>query len=235
MSDALTSLPEGQPAPPGPWADLPFFVDDYPRIAAALSAETRQILPPASQRFAALAACAPEATRVVILGQDPYPTPGHAHGLAFSAEPHVRPLPRSLGNIYKEMQADLGGCPDNADLRFLAAQGVLLLNTALSVPAGEAGAHAKLGWSRLTQQVLERLSDRPRAFLLWGKPAQGFARYVAGDDHLIVMSPHPSPLSARRGFFGSRPFSSVNKWLRARGEGEIDWTGARSATEGAQR
>ena len=92
----------------------------------------------------------------------------------------MRPLPRSLGNIYKEMQADLGGCPDNADLRFLAAQGVLLLNTALSVPAGEAGAHAKLGWSRLTQQALERLSDRPRAFLLWGNLRRGLRVVLPG-------------------------------------------------------
>lgn len=224
---------DAQPAPPPAWAHLPFFATDYPRIAAALAAETRQILPPAPQRFAALDACAPDAVRVVILGQDPYPTPGHAHGLAFSAEPHVRPLPRSLTNIYKEMQEDLGACPPDADLRFLAAQGVLLLNTALSVPAGEAGAHAKLGWSALTAQVLAALSDRPRAFLLWGKPAQGYARYIAGTGHLQIASAHPSPLSARRGFFGSRPFSKVNAWLRARGETEIDWTGTGSAQEGA--
>lgn len=227
------SLPEGQPAPPPAWADLPFFAESYPGIATTLAAETRQILPPAPQRFAALDACPPEAVRVVILGQDPYPTPGHAHGLAFSAEPHVRPLPRSLGNIYKEMVEDLGSCPADADLRFLAAQGVLLLNTALSVPAGEAGAHARLGWSQLTAEVMARLSDRPRAFLLWGKPAQSYQRYIAGQDHLVLASPHPSPLSARRGFFGSRPFSKVNNWLRARGETEINWTGQGSAQKGA--
>ncbi|MBR9764014.1 MAG: uracil-DNA glycosylase [Rhodobacteraceae bacterium] len=227
------SRPDSQPAAPAAWADLPFFTESYPAIAQALAGEKRQILPPAPQRFAALDACPPEAVRVVILGQDPYPTPGHAHGLAFSAEPHVRPLPRSLGNIYKEMVEDLGACPEDADLRFLAAQGVLLLNTALSVPAGEAGAHAKLGWSALTAQVMARLSDRPRAFLLWGKPAQSYARYIAGEDHLLVSSPHPSPLSARRGFFGSRPFSKVNKWLRARGETEINWTGQGSGQKGA--
>ncbi|MBT9384475.1 uracil-DNA glycosylase [Pseudooceanicola sp. CBS1P-1] len=219
MSEAL---------PPAAWADLPFFATHYPKIRAALEAETRQILPPAPQRFAALEAASPDDVRVVILGQDPYPTPGHAHGLAFSAEAEVRPLPRSLGNIYKEMQEDLGAAPPNADLRFWAEQGVLLLNTALSVPAGEAGAHAKLGWSVLTAQVLERLSDRPRAFLLWGRPAQGFAKHLhapsSGRDHLILASAHPSPLSARRGFFGSRPFSKVNEWLKAGGDMPINWT-----------
>ncbi len=210
--------------PPEAWAGLPFFHDDLPRIEAALAAETRQILPPAPQVFAALDACTPEDVRVVILGQDPYPTPGHAHGLAFSAEPEVRPLPRSLGNIYKELEAEFGACPPTADLRFWAAQGVLLLNTALTVPAGSAGAHAKLGWSRLTAQVLETLSETPRAFILWGNHAQGFAKHITGADHLILRSAHPSPLSARRGFFGSRPFSRVNDWLIARGDTPINWT-----------
>jgi uracil-DNA glycosylase len=209
---------------PADWAHLPFFSQDYPRIAAALAAETRQILPPAAQRFAALDLTPPEAVRVVILGQDPYPTPGHAHGLAFSAEPEVRPLPRSLSNIYKEMQADLGACPPNADLRFLARQGVLLLNTALSVPAGAANAHAKLGWRALTRQVLESLNDRPRAYLLWGKPAQAYAPLITAPDALILSSPHPSPLSAHRGFFGTRPFSTVNNWLTGKGENAINWT-----------
>lgn len=207
--------------PPG-WDDLPFFSEHYP----AIDATTRgpDILPPAHQRFAALEACPPDSVRVVILGQDPYPTPGHAHGLAFSVEPDVRPLPRSLTNIFKEMQEDIGQVPVNGDLRGWARQGVLLLNTALSVPAGQAGGHAKLGWSRLTRQVLDRLSDRPRAFILWGGHAQGFGDAIRGDAHLILRSAHPSPLSARRGFFGSRPFSSVNNWLTSRGETPIDWT-----------
>lgn len=206
------------------WGNLPFFANDYPAIAAQL--QGANILPPAAQRFAALDLCPPAKTRVVILGQDPYPTPGHAHGLAFSVEPDVQPLPRSLGNIYREMRDDLGSAPENGDLRFWASQGVLLLNSALSVPAGQAGAHAKIGWSALTQQVLERLSDRPRAFVLWGAHAQGFGAHIHGGDHLIVRSPHPSPLSARRGFFGSRPFSLVNNWLRSQGETPIDWIGA---------
>ncbi|MEC9105347.1 MAG: uracil-DNA glycosylase, partial [Pseudomonadota bacterium] len=107
-----------------------------------------------------------------------------------------------------------------------ARQGVLLLNSSLSVPAGQAGAHATLGWSALTRQVLARLSDRPRAFVLWGGHAQKFRDAITGDDHLILASAHPSPLSARRGFFGSRPFSSVNNWLRTQGDTPIDWIGS---------
>ena len=211
--------------PPAAWAHLPFFTRDFPRIEAALAAETRHILPPEPQRFAALAATAPDDVRGVILGQDPYPTPGHAHGFAFSVEPDVRPLPRSLSNIHEEMKSDLGACPADGDLRFWADQGVLLLNTALTVPAGDAGGHARLGWSRLTEEVVAELSDRPRAFLLWGNHAQKFERFIEVGDHLILKSPHPSPLSARRGFFGSRPFSQINDWLIAKGERPIDWTG----------
>ncbi|MBT54641.1 MAG: uracil-DNA glycosylase [Mameliella sp.] len=212
------------PTPPKNWQHLPFFAQELPRIAAHLAQRDAQVLPPAPQIFAALEACPPQATRVVILGQDPYPTPGHAHGLAFSVEPDVRPLPRSLTNIYKEMQEDLGAIPPNGDLRFWAEQGVLLLNTALTVEAGKAGVHAKLGWSRLTEQVLAALSDQPRAFLLWGAHAQGFAKHITGPDHLILTSPHPSPLSARRGFFGSRPFSRINDWLKDGGQTPINWT-----------
>ena len=201
-------------APP-PWSHLPFFAEALPGIAARLEQDPREILPPPHQIFAALTACPPDTVRVVILGQDPYPTPGHAHGLAFSVEPEVRPLPRSLGNIYKELHEEFGATPPNGDLRFWADQGVLLLNTALSVPAGEAGAHARLGWSRLTGEVLTALSARPRAFVLWGKHAQSFEPHITA---------HPSPLSARRGFFGSRPFSRVNDWLIARGDTPINWT-----------
>jgi uracil-DNA glycosylase len=209
---------------PVSWSHLPFFTETWPGIKSALHDDPRTILPPAHQRFAALEACTPEQTRVVILGQDPYPTPGHAHGLAFSAEPNVRPLPRSLTNIYKELQSDLGGFPPDADLRFWATQGVLLLNTALSVPARASGAHAKLGWSNLTRQVLEFLSARPRAFILWGAHAQGFEKHIMGDHHLILTSAHPSPMSARRGLFGSRPFSRVNDWLTANAQTPINWT-----------
>lgn len=207
----------------GAWGVLPFFAEYLPALTETLSADPRQILPPAHQVFAALELTQPEATRVVILGQDPYPTPGHAHGLAFSAEADTRPLPRSLSNIYKEMQEDIGDCPTDADLRFLAHQGVLLLNTTLSVAAGEAGAHAKLGWDRLTAQILNHLGNSPRAYLLWGAHAQKVANPVSAQGNLKIETAHPSPLSARRGFFGSRPFSRVNNWLEYRGETPIDW------------
>jgi uracil-DNA glycosylase len=208
----------------GAWNALPFFRDHLPGIAGALEADPRPILPDSGQVFAALELTQPEDVRVVILGQDPYPTPGHAHGLAVSAEPDVRPLPRSLANIYREMQEDLGAAPPNADLRFWARQGVLLLNAVLTVPAGNANGHKALGWQRLTAQVLARLADAPRAFLLWGRQAQDAAREIDGARHLKIETPHPSPLSARRGFFGSRPFSRTNDWLRARGHAPINWT-----------
>ena len=210
--------------PPEAWADLPFFAADWPRVRAVLAAETRPVLPPAERVFAALDACPPEAVRVVILGQDPYPTPGHADGLAFSVAPGVA-LPRSLANVFAEMESDLGCRPAGGDLSGWARQGVLLLNACLTVPAGEANGHRRLGWQELTAQVLDRASRRPTAFLLWGRPAQAQSRHIRRGDHLMVESPHPSPLSARTGFFGSRPFSRVNAWLAARGEAPIDWCG----------
>lgn len=208
----------------GAWGELPFFTTDWPRICAQLSADPRQILPPPPQVFRALAAVQPQDVKVVILGQDPYPTPGHAHGLAFSAEADVRPLPRSLGNIFKEMNSDLGAAPLTADLGFWADQGVLLLNTILTVPAGDAKGHDKLGWQILTQQVLDRLADTPRAYLLWGAGAHKAAQSVDAAKNLKIETAHPSPLSARRGFFGSQPFSRVNVWLQARGAQAINWT-----------
>lgn len=209
---------------PPSWAHLRFFSRDWPDLAARLAADPRVILPPADQRFAALALTAPVDTKVVILGQDPYPTPGHAHGLAFSVTPDVRPLPRSLSNIFKELQADLDASPETGDLRPWARQGVLLLNTCLSVPAGEAGGHARLGWQGLAEEVLAEVSGHPTAFVLWGAQAQALKRHIAGAGHLILQSPHPSPLSARRGFFGSRPFSRVNDWLAEQGVPPIDWS-----------
>lgn len=208
----------------GCWAELPFFADEWPGIAERLAAEPREVLPPAPQIFAALEHIQPDAVDVVILGQDPYPTPGHAHGYAFSAEPDVRPIPRSLVNIFKELHDDLGASPQDPDLRFWADQGVLLLNSVLTVPAGDPNGHAKLGWQKLTTQVLTRLSDRPRAYLLWGAHAQKAAAQVDPLQNLKIETPHPSPLSARRGFFGSRPFSRVNDWLQRQGKPGIHWT-----------
>jgi uracil-DNA glycosylase len=208
---------------PEGWGDLPFFTEAWPEIAARLAADPRQVLPPEPMRFRALEAVAPDDVRVVILGQDPYPTAGHADGLAFSVASGTAP-PRSLKNIFQELEDDLGVRRERGDLSDWAGQGVLLLNTALSTPEGEAGGHARLGWRRLVEEVLTRLSDDPRAFVLWGNHAQGFRPFISGVDHLILPSAHPSPLSARRGFFGSRPFSRVNAWLVSRGERPIRWT-----------
>lgn len=209
--------------PPKPWAHLPFFRDDWPAIAARLAA-TPDWLPGPDRLFAALDAVAPHQVRVVILGQDPYPTPGHANGLAFSVNPQVA-LPRSLANIYTELRADLGAAPADGDLSGWADQGVLLLNTALSVPAGDAGAHARWGWGRLARQaVAEAQTHGPVAFLLWGAHAQKALAGLPRPDDMTIATAHPSPLSARRGFFGSRPFSRINDWLKAHGRPAINWT-----------
>ncbi|SHH78393.1 uracil-DNA glycosylase [Marivita hallyeonensis] len=210
--------------PPPAWSDLPFFRETLPDIQTALADDTGLVLPPPEQVFAALERNAPEDVRVVILGQDPYPTPGHAHGLAFSVDPHVAPLPRSLINIFKELSEDIGPAPPNGDLRFWADQGVLLLNDVLTVPVGAARGHRRLGWQTLVPQVLDRLADAPRAFVLWGNDARAHSPRLDGHGHLVLESAHPSPLSARRGFFGSRPFSKVNAWLKEQGQPPINWT-----------
>jgi len=205
------------------WGHLPFFAQGWPGIAERLAADPGQVLPPAAQRFAALALTPCAAVRVVILGQDPYPTPGHANGLAFSVAPGVA-LPRSLANIYREMQDDLGARPADGDLSHWARQGVLLLNTALSVPAGAAGAHARWGWDRLAAEVLAEVSARrPTAFMLWGAHAQTKEKLIDATKHLILKSVHPSPLSAHRGFIGNGHFSRANKFLLQYGQTPIDW------------
>lgn len=211
------------PLPPPAWADLPFFHTDWPRIKTRLA--QADWLPGPKRVFAALEAVAPQQVRVVILGQDPYPTPGHADGLAFSVAPGVA-LPRSLRNIYAEMRDDLGAAPVDGHLGHWAAQGVLLLNTALSVGPGEAGSHARLGWHQLVAQVVTAAQRTgPIAFVLWGAHAQAAAMGLARPEDLIIASAHPSPLSARRGFFGSRPFSRVNAWLADHRPPAIDWVG----------
>ncbi len=208
---------------PGGWAHLPFFHTRWPALQARLAAEPGPVLPAPHAIFRALDLVPPDRARVLILGQDPYPTPGHADGLAFSVAPGVA-LPRSLANIFAEMQADLGCRPASGDLTPWARQGVVLLNTALTVPAGQANGHAGWGWGALVTEVLDALAARPLAFLLWGRQADTLARpFTDPARHLVLASAHPSPLSARRGFFGSRPFSAVNRWLADRGEPAIDW------------
>ncbi len=163
--------------------------------------------------------------RVLIVGQDPYPTPGHPMGLSFSVQPGVRPVPRSLANIFKELAADVGApTPANGDLSPWSDQGVMLLNRVLTVRPGEPGSHRGAGWETFTEAAIRALVAReaPLVAILWGRDA-GTLRPMLGDTP-IVASPHPSPLSASRGFFGSRPFSRVNELLAAQGAAPVDWT-----------
>jgi uracil-DNA glycosylase len=162
--------------------------------------------------------------RVLVVGQDPYPTPGHPVGLSFSVAPDVRPVPRSLVNIYKELQSDLGvDLPSTGDLTPWTEQGVLLLNRVLTVTPGMAGSHRGRGWERVTERAITALAERggPLAAILWGRDAQSLKPMLAGVPW--VESPHPSPLSASRGFFGSRPFSRVNELLQRQGGSPVDW------------
>ena len=170
------------------------------------------------------------AVRVLIVGQDPYPTPGHAVGLSFAVDGGTRPIPRSLANIYKELDADLGLPPRvHGDLSRWTQQGVLLLNRVLSVRAGQAGSHRAKGWESVTAAAIRAVAHRsgagggpaPLVAILWGKDAEG-ARPLLGSA-AVLASAHPSPLSASRGFFGSRPFSRANELLAAQGDGTVDW------------
>ncbi|QMW68265.1 uracil-DNA glycosylase [Mumia sp. ZJ1417] len=164
------------------------------------------------------------AVKVLVVGQDPYPTPGHAVGLSFSVAPHVRPVPRSLRNIFAEMCTDLGVTePTSGDLTPWAKQGVLLLNRVLTVQPGKPASHRGKGWEPVTEQAIKALvaRDRPLVALLWGRDAQSLQPWLG--DTPVIASPHPSPLSASRGFFGSRPFTRVNEALVAQGSTPVDW------------
>ncbi|MDN5806665.1 MAG: uracil-DNA glycosylase [Brevibacterium sp.] len=167
--------------------------------------------------------------KVLIVGQDPYPTPGHAIGLSFAVDPAVRPLPRSLTNIYKELAADLGlGPAAHGDLRAWSRQGVMLLNRVLTVAPGEPASHRRRGWETITEQAISALVDRdqPLVALLWGRDARSLAPMLRSgrSEVAIIESAHPSPLSASRGFFGSRPFSRTNELLAQKGLPPIDWS-----------
>lgn len=164
--------------------------------------------------------------RVLIVGQDPYPTPGHPIGLSFAVDQDVRPLPRSLTNIYRELEADLGIPPaPHGDLSAWFDQGVLLLNRCLTVQPGKAGSHRGKGWEPVTERAIEALSDRggPLVAILWGRDAQTLMPRLERAGVPIIASAHPSPLSASSGFFGSRPFSRANAELTGQGAAEIDW------------
>ncbi|MCH9740233.1 MAG: uracil-DNA glycosylase [Epsilonproteobacteria bacterium] len=188
--------------------------------------EGKEILPKGSLWFNALNSTPLQNVKVVILGQDPYPTIGHAHGLCFSVLPHVQPLPKSLQNINKELFEDMG--INNMHTGYLqpwAEQGVLLLNAVLTVQAGKSNAHQGQGWETFTDRIIEIINDRCKnvVFILWGSYAQKKGASIDSSRHLIIKSPHPSPLSAYRGFFGSKPFSRTNKYLEDKGKETIKW------------
>lgn len=199
----------------------------YAKLYKTINEEyhTHEIYPPADDIFNAFAFTPLSKVKVVILGQDPYHEPGQAHGLCFSVQPQVQ-IPPSLVNIYQELHEDCG-CyiPNNGCLTKWADQGVLLLNTVLTVRAHQANSHKGIGWEEFTDAAIRILNDidRPLVFLLWGRPAQMKKSMLTNPNHLILESPHPSPLSAYRGFFGSRPFSRTNKFLKAHGIEPIDW------------
>lgn len=212
------------------WLDaIEFFRSDkFNKVTETLKEERTQgkrIFPPRSSIMRAFALTPPDNVKVVILGQDPYPTFGHAHGLAFSVEPDVRPVPKSLNNIFKELDDDVGITPENGDLAPWAEQGVLLLNTSLTVVEGNPGSHSGIGWGVLANEVLRFLNEyhKDLVFILWGKLAQNKGTYIDETRHLVIKSPHPSPLSAHRGFFGSKPFSRTNKYLMDHGKEPIKW------------
>lgn len=195
-------------------------------IQAEYASKTTSVFPTESQVFRALNLCPLNKVKVVILGQDPYPTRGHAHGLCFSVEEHVRPLPRSLNTIFKELEGDLGiPFPPNGNLNRWAQQGVLLLNSVLTVREGQADSHAGKGWELFTDAVIRTVSEQRNGivYLLWGAKAQKKADFVDKDCNLVLKSPHPSPLSAHRGYFGSRHFSQTNEYLLAQGKQTIVW------------
>ncbi len=202
----------------------PYYKELYDFVKEEYS--TRVIYPPADDIFNALHLTPLKEVKVVILGQDPYHNEHQAHGLSFSVLPDQREIPPSLQNIYKELHDDLG-CyiPDNGYLEKWARQGVLMLNTVLTVRAHQANSHQGHGWEQFTDAILEAVNqeDRPIVYLLWGRPAQSKIPMLTNPKHLILKAPHPSPLSAYRGFFGCRHFSQTNAFLESHGVSPIDW------------
>jgi len=212
------------------WQDLlshEFKQVYYQELRQFLITEYRSktIYPEMHDIFNALHYTAYQDIKVVILGQDPYHGPNQAHGLSFSVKPGITPPP-SLVNITKELQSDLNcSIPNNGFLKKWADQGVLLLNTVLTVVAGQANSHRNMGWETFTDKVISLLNKRqdPMVFILWGNNALSKSNLITNPQHVILKSPHPSPLSAYRGFFGSRPFSKSNQFLRSLGKDPIDW------------
>ena len=210
-------------APLTPEFRKPYYAQLYKTVMNEYN--SRQIFPAADDIFNAFSFTPLSNVKVVILGQDPYHNDGQAHGLCFSVKPDVE-IPPSLVNIYKELQDDLGCCiPNHGYLKSWADQGVLLLNTVLTVRAHQANSHRGIGWEEFTDAAIRVLNeqDRPIVFILWGRPAQTKKSMLTNPKHLILEAPHPSPLSAYRGFFGSRPFSQTNNFLVSYGIEPINW------------
>jgi uracil-DNA glycosylase len=212
------------------WMELlkeEFDKEYYKELRTFLTVEyaSKIVYPDKYEIFNALNFTSYKDVKVVILGQDPYHGPNQAHGLSFSVKPGVK-IPPSLVNIYKELQSDIG-CyiPDNGYLKKWSDQGVLLLNTSLTVRGGEANSHRNKGWEVFTDTIISLLNrrDNPMVFILWGSNAISKEKLITNKAHFVIKSPHPSPLSAHRGFFGSRPFSKTNEFLKSIGSEPIDW------------
>lgn len=204
----------------------PYFTALLSKVEKEYASNPGQIFPPKSQLFAAFHFCAVAQLKVVILGQDPYPTKGHANGLCFSVASDVKPLPKSLHNIFKERRTDLQ-VPDlpNGNLEHWAKQGVLMLNAVLTVEEGKPDSHENWGWEQFTDAVIQKIAaeKQPVVFILWGAKAQAKAVQIDASKHLILKAVHPSPLAAYRGFFGCKHFSKTNAFLRMVGAHEIQW------------
>lgn len=210
------------------WQDLSFFKDrlDLPILKFLQEERKSKLILPAEENVFNALKCTPwENVKVVILGQDPYPNPEHAHGLAFSVPKECVNLPMSLRNILKELKDDLGIERPHGNLLAWAQQGILLLNTVLTVEAGNSNSHKNLGWKVLIDEIMYRLNHEKDhlVFLLWGGPAQKFGKEIDRTKHTVIESVHPSPLSSYRGFFGSKPFSKINLALSQFGYSPIDW------------
>lgn len=204
-----------------------FEKDYFQKLAAFVKQEykTQRVFPPGKEIFRAFDRCGFDDVKVVILGQDPYHGPGQANGLCFSVKEGVQ-FPPSLINIFKEIKSDLGKeIPPHGSLERWADQGVLLLNATLTVRAHQAGSHQKQGWEQFTDAVVHALASRRKnlVYMLWGSYAQKKAAFVNAHENLLLKSPHPSPLSAHRGFFGNKHFSKANTYLESKGSGKIDW------------
>lgn len=203
-----------------------YFLDLVALVKSEYESKKGRIFPKGDQIFRALNDCPLSDVKVVILGQDPYPTKGNAHGLCFSVEENVRPFPKSLVNIFKEIEADLGiPFPENGSLVRWAEQGVLLLNAVLTVEEGKPESHARKGWEQFTDAVISAVNQNNSqvVYLLWGSKAQEKATQVDSTNNLILKTVHPSPLSAYRGFFGCKHFSATNNYLASNGKNPINW------------